>query len=73
MSQFMVSQRRFFLECLILPDVEVVRILSMGPVIPRLISMISSSHEPCLLRKLALRTIPLQGGESSALLISPLN
>ena len=40
----------------------------MGSLIFRLISMISLSHEPCRLRKLALRTIPLQGGESSALL-----
>jgi hypothetical protein len=51
-----------------IPAVEVMKILCMGPLIPRLISIFSGSHGPSRLQKLAFRTIPLQTGELSVLL-----
>ena len=57
-----------FLESLTIPAVEVMKILCVGPLIPRLVSMFSGSHGPSRLQKLAFRTIPLQTGELSALL-----
>ena len=57
-----------FLESLTIPAVEVMKILCMAPLIPRLISMFSGSHGSSRLQKLAFRTIPLQAGELSVLL-----
>ena len=57
-----------FLESLTIPAIEVMIIICRGPLIPRLVSMLSGSHGPSRLRRLAFRTIPLQSGELSALL-----
>jgi len=57
-----------FLDSLRLPAIEVVKIRCMGPVISRLVSMVSRSYEPSRLQKLSFCTIPLQAGELSALL-----
>ena len=57
-----------FLESLTIPAIEVMEIVCRGPLIPRLVSMLSGSHGPSRLQKLAFRTIPLETGELSALL-----
>ena len=57
-----------FLDSLAIPAVEVMKILLMAPLIPRLVSMFSEPRGPSRLQKLAFRTIPLQTGELSALL-----
>lgn len=56
------------LECLTIPAIERVKIRYPGPLIPRLISMFSRSHEPSRLQKFAYRTIPLGTGKSTSLL-----
>ena len=58
----------FFIESLTIPFVEVMKILYIGPLIPRLVSMFSGSRGPSRLQKLAFCIIPLQTGELSALL-----
>ena len=58
-----------FLEHLTLPAIAVITILSMEPLIPQLVSMFARAHEPSRLQKLALRTVPLEPGELSAVLI----
>ena len=58
-----------FLESLTIPAVEIMKIRHMGPLIPHLVSLFSGSRGPSRLQKLAFRTIPLQAGELSALLI----
>ena len=59
-----------FLKSLTIPAVEVMKIFCMGPLIPRLVSMLSASgsHGPSRLQKLAFRTTPLRTGELSTLL-----
>jgi hypothetical protein len=57
-----------FLESLRMPAIEVMKIFHMGPLIPHLVSMLSGSHGPSRLQKLAFRTIRLQTGELSTLL-----
>ena len=57
-----------FLESLTIPTVEVITVKYMGSLVPRLLSMLSRSHEPSRLRKLSLSTIPLPAGELRSLL-----
>jgi hypothetical protein len=58
-----------FLESLTIPTVEVITVKYMGSFVPRLLSMLSRSHEPSRLQKLSLSTIPpLPAGELHSLL-----
>ena len=66
---YVIRDVDLFLESLTIPAVEIMKIRHMRPLIPHLVSLFSGSRGPSRLQKLAFRTIPLQAGELSALLI----